>query len=161
MNARPITLRALEPGDHTGWRRLYDGYAVFYHRPMNDRIAAVTWGWLIEPAHPLEGLVAERGGTLIGLAHYRAMPSPLRGAEIGFLDDLFVAPEARGQHLGLQLIEAVAAVGRERGWPVIRWLTADDNYRARTLYDRVAMKTGWNLYELDPGDPRLTSGGER
>ena len=29
-----------------------------------------------------------------------------------------------------------------------RWITADDNYRARTLYDRVAKKTAWNTYEI-------------
>ena len=26
--------------------------------------------------------------------------------------------------------------------------SADDNYRAQTLYDRVAAKTGWNMYEI-------------
>jgi hypothetical protein len=29
----------------------------------------------------------------------------------------------------------------------VRWLTAEDNYRARTLYDRVAGKTAFILYQ--------------
>ena len=32
------------------------------------------------------------------------MPSPLRGQDIGFLDDLFVDPKHRGQKIGEKLI---------------------------------------------------------
>lgn len=132
------------------WKLLYQGYATFYGRKLSDAHAARVWGWLFDPAHELEGLVALVDGAPRGLAHFRRMPSPLRGADIGFLDDLFVAPEARGLALGEALIGAVAAVARERGWGVVRWITADDNYRARGLYDRLARKTSWNLYELAP-----------
>ena len=134
----------------TAWRRLYAGYATFYRREMTDEIAATVWGWLMDPAHELEGALALRDGVPVGLAHYRRMPSPLRGADIGFLDDLFVDPEVRGGRIGEALIDHVATVARERGWGVVRWITADDNYRARALYDRVAKKTLWNLYELTP-----------
>lgn len=134
----------------SAWRRLYDGYATFYRREMTDEIAATVWGWLMDPAHELEGALALRDGVPVGLAHYRRMPSPLRGADIGFLDDLFVDPAARGGRIGEALIDHVATVARERGWGVVRWITADDNYRARGLYDRVAKKTLWNLYELTP-----------
>jgi hypothetical protein len=48
----------------------------------------------------------------------------------------------------------VREVGRSRGWRTIRWTTADDNYRARTLYDQLAVKTSWNLYDLTVGDAR-------
>ncbi len=135
-------------GHRAGWRALYDGYAAFYRREMTDAIADAVWGWLQDPAHELEGLLALRGGEAIGLAHYRRMPSPLRGADIGFLDDLFVAPSGRGGRVGERLILEVAAIARRRGWGVVRWITADDNYRARALYDRLAKKTSWNLYEL-------------
>ncbi|MDX6749277.1 GNAT family N-acetyltransferase [Geminicoccaceae bacterium 1502E] len=133
-----------------GWRHLYDGYATFYRREMTDTIAGAVWGWLQDPAHELEGALALQGGVPVGLAHYRRMPSPLRGADIGFLDDLFVDPSARGGNVGELLIDHVAKVARERGWGVVRWITADDNYRARSLYDRLAKKTSWNLYELTP-----------
>ena len=85
---------------------------------------------------------------MVGLGHYRRMPSPLRGIEIGFLDDLFVNPSARGARVGELLIARLVEIAKERGWGKIRWITADDNYRARTLYDRVAVKTAWNTYEV-------------
>ena len=40
------------------------------------------------------------------------------------------------------------AEGRARGWGVIRWITGEDNTRARALYDRVAESTRWVTYDL-------------
>jgi hypothetical protein len=31
---------------------------------------------------------------------------------------------------------------------VIRWITAEDNYRARGVYDRVAVRTPWVTYDI-------------
>ena len=145
-----ITIAAPLASDKPDWRRLYDGYASFYKMPMNDEIADRVWSWLQDDKHVLEALVArERSGRLVGLAHFRPMPRPLTGTTAGFLDDLFVAPDARGRKIGERLIAAVAAEGRRRGWTMIRWLTADDNYRARARYDQVAKRTGWITYQID------------
>ena len=115
---------------------------------MDEDKLATVWSWLFDADHVLEGLVALDGERPVGLAHYRGMPSPLRGGDIGFLDDLFVAPQARGQRVGEAMLDRLAEIARDRGWAAVRWLTADDNYRARTLYDRRATKTTWNLYEM-------------
>jgi GNAT superfamily N-acetyltransferase len=145
-----VTIESPEELHRAAWRELYAGYAAFYGRELTDANARTVWGWLMDPAHELEGALALLDGQPVGLAHWRRMPSPLRGADIGFLDDLFVAPAARGQDIGGRLIAHLAAVARGRGWAVVRWITADDNYRARALYDRLARKTSWNLYELTP-----------
>jgi hypothetical protein len=31
---------------------------------------------------------------------------------------------------------------------VIRWITADDNYRARAVYDRLGERTKWLTYDI-------------
>ena len=72
----------------------------------------------------------------------------MRKATNGFLDDLFVDPPARGSGAAHALIEAVEAVARARGWLTVRWITADDNYRARGLYDKLATRTMWVTYDL-------------
>ena len=41
----------------------------------------------------------------IGLMHFREMPSPLRGKNVGLLDDLFVLPKMRGTAVVDQLIQ--------------------------------------------------------
>jgi GNAT superfamily N-acetyltransferase len=109
-----------------------------------------VWSWLLDPGHVLEALVArEPGGRLVGLAHFRAMPRPLTGSDAAFLDDLFVDPDYRGHGLGDQLLLRLKEVARERGWTIIRWLTADNNYRARGVYDRHATRTQWITYQID------------
>lgn len=146
-----LTIEPPQERDEPAWRRLYDGYAAFYNMPMTDEVAATVWRWIQDPAHELEGVVARQDhGQIVGLAHFRRMPSPLRGADLGFLDDLFVAPEARGGRVGEALIHHVRDIARARGWASLRWITDDGNYRARTLYDRLAVRTPWITYEAKP-----------
>ncbi len=85
---------------------------------------------------------------MVGLTHFRGFARPLAAATGGFLDDLFVDPAARGSGAAAALIEAVKAEGLRRGWTVIRWITAENNYRARSLYDRMAAKTVWTTYDI-------------
>jgi ribosomal protein S18 acetylase RimI-like enzyme len=140
-----------EQGDKAGWRLLYNGYAAFYKVPMTDEIADTVWGWIHDPNHEVEALVAkEANGRLVGLAHFRAMARPLAGTMGAFLDDLFVAPEARGSGVADSLLARLTAIARERKWQVIRWITAENNYRGRSFYDRIATKTHWLTYEIRP-----------
>jgi len=46
----------------------------------------------------------------------------------------------------------------DRGWDVVRWTTADDNYRARSTYDKLATRTTWITYDMtpSPGDDGVT-----
>lgn len=145
-----IRIRAPGPGDRAAWDRLYAGYAGFYGVEQTEEMRDRVWGWIQDPAHEVGGLVAERDGQLVGLAHFRPFSRPLSATVGGFLDDLFVAPEARGSGAAQALIGAVAEQGRARGWSVIRWITADDNARARAVYDRLAKATHWVTYDLKP-----------
>lgn len=135
--------------DRREWERLYRAYAEFYRVPMTNDILDTVWGWIHDPAHEVRALVARAGSDLAGLAHFRPYARPLRGVTGMFLDDLFVDPAARGDGLGTRLIEAVAEEARARGFGLLRWITADDNYRARTAYDRIARRTTWITYDMD------------
>ena len=66
------------------------------------------------------------------------------------LDDLFATPAARGHQASKQLIAAIVQVAKERNWSVIRWLTADNNYRARSSYHKIASPTKWITYNILP-----------
>ena len=134
------------------WEQLYAGYAAFYRVTQTPEMRTTVWGWIMDPAHEVKALVAEdAAGRAVGLAHYRPFARPLSASTGCFLDDLFVAPETRRMRVGEALIEALTALARERGWSVLRWITADDNYRARTAYDRVATRTMWITYDRKPG----------
>lgn len=145
----PIIIRPIEQRDRAEWNALYQGYAEFYNVTQTSEMRDRVWTWLFDASHETECLVAvDAQGKLIGLTHFRRFARPLAASTGGFLDDLFVAPAARGSGAAKLLIDAVADIGRARGWTVIRWITADDNYRARTLYDKVAEKTKWATYDI-------------
>jgi GNAT superfamily N-acetyltransferase len=75
--------------------------------------------------------------------------SSLAAAETVLMNDLFVAESARGRGTGRALIEASAAVARERGAHSLEWATAPDNERAQALYDSTgASRDSWLSYEL-------------
>lgn len=139
--------------DKPEWRTLFNGYADFYGVPMDDAIADRVWGWLLDPNHMLEGLVVtDATGQLVGLAHVRACPRPLGGCDVGFLDDMFVAPESRGSGAADALFDALQALAGERGWPALRWITQHFNERGRGFYDRyTGGPSDFILYQLKQG----------
>ena len=144
-----ITIRPVEQNDRAQWNALYQGYAEFYKVTQTQDMRDTVWSWLFNDAHETEGLVAvDDKGALIGLTHFRPFARPLSATTGGFLDDLFVTPASRGSGAARLLIEAVAQIGKQRGWSVIRWITAEDNYRARSLYDKLADKTKWATYDI-------------
>lgn len=143
-------IRSLDPADRAAWEGLYAAYADFYRVTQTPEMRATVWDWLNDPHHESCALVAEQGGRLIGLAHYRGFARPLSATRGMFLDDLFVDTAARGSGAAKLLLAELRAVARAKGFSVIRWITADNNYRARGLYDQMADRTGWITYDLKP-----------
>jgi ribosomal protein S18 acetylase RimI-like enzyme len=141
-------IRDIQLKDKENWEKLYRGYADFYKVEINEKILQTVWSWLNDKNHEVQGIVYEVEENIIGFAHYRRMPSPLRGQDIGFLDDLFVDPGHRGKKIGEKIINELKKISKSKGWNLIRWITRDNNLRAKTLYDRVAEKTNWETYEL-------------
>ena len=130
------------------WIELYHKYAEYYQVDIPKDNFDLTWKWLISENYPFWGILADVDSKIVGFAHFRSLPSPLDSCEVGFLDDLFVLQEYRGKKIGYSLIEKVHQIGKSKNWPYINWITKDDNYTARTLYDKISTKTDWNFYEL-------------
>ena len=141
-------IREIQLKDKDQWKKLYRGYADFYKAEINDKILKTVWGWLNDNKHELQGIVYEVNNKIVALAHFRRMPRPLKGQDICFLDDLFVDPQHRGQKIGEKLINRIREISKSRGWSLVRWITRDDNLRAKSLYDRISEKTNWDVYEL-------------
>ena len=143
-----LTTTPARPGDKARWRELFQGYAGFYSVELTDADYERVWSWIHDPERETRCLLARDGeGTPIGLAHYRAYASPLRGTS-GFLDDLFVDPALRGSGAADALLAELRRIAAEEGWPAVRWNTAENNYRARGVYDRHATKTVFLTYSM-------------
>jgi|SRR5690554_5894335 len=170
-----MATRVVRPEQHhrAAWDHLYQGYARFYRVEQTPAMRDRVWGWIHDPGHEVECLLAvddqgtveepggnahgavvdRRGGTnarVVGLAHFRQFARPLAATSGGYLDDLFVEAGSRGSGAATLLLTALGDEARLRGWSVIRWITAEDNYRARGLYDKVARRTPWVTYDLLP-----------
>ena len=148
----PYTIRQVKADDRAQWDALYAGYAEFYGVAQTDQMRDRVWGWLHDASHESTGLVAEGAdGTLHGLAHIRPFARPLSATTGCFLDDLFVSPASRGHKVADALLAHIRLLAEQNGWSVVRWITADNNYRARAVYDRLAAKTHWLTYDIKVG----------
>jgi GNAT superfamily N-acetyltransferase len=134
-----MKIRLATPGDATAIATMLarladetgDG-AVFASTP--ETIRAHGFG----PAALFEALVAEGGDAPTGLALYFRHFSTTRGQPGVYVQDLWVAPEARGAGLGARLLADVAARGRA-GWGA-RYLaltTHGGNASGRAFYARL------------------------
>ena len=141
-------IRTIQLKDKERWKKLYIGYADFYKVEMNEKILETVWEWLNDVNHELKGIGYEVDGKIVGLAHYRKLLSPLKGKYIGYLDDIFVDPEYRGQKIGEKLLNKIKEISKANDWNLVRWQTDEDNLTAKKLYDKVATKTKKNVYEL-------------
>lgn len=155
LSVRRWRVRPVRDDEFGPWSALFRGYADFYRWELTGGQEREIWSW-IHDQHRIEALIAteidasgSEIGAPVGLAHLRSWDRPLRGTHNGYLDDLYVAPEARGTGVADAIFDELATIAAARGWPVIRWTTAVDNVRAQHVYDRHADRTTWVTYDMD------------
>jgi GNAT superfamily N-acetyltransferase len=139
----------MRPEDQGRWKELWRGYLDFYQTALPDEVYQRTWNRLMNRSGTLRGLCARdpASGTILGIVHFLLHESAWTDRPICYLQDLFVAAEARGQGHGRLLIEAVAEEARRLGCARLYWTTQENNHTARRLYDRLAVYGGFIRYE--------------
>jgi GNAT superfamily N-acetyltransferase len=115
---------------------LIRAYCEFYGVEADDRGLREMFLTLISAPSQGAVFIARDGGRAVGFATVDWKWSSLKAARIGYLEDLFVAPDARGRGIAEALIELCAARCRELGMPALQWQTAPDNLRAQQVYNR-------------------------
>lgn len=141
-----MIVRELRSADREQWGPLWAGYLEFYAATLAPEVSEATFARLLDPAEPMFALAAEEDGRLFGVVHCVVHRATWTLTHYCYLEDLFVAPEARGRGVGRQLIEAVYAKADAHGWSRVYWLTHETNTTARALYDRVASNKGFIQY---------------
>ena len=137
-------IRAIELTDRDAWAPLFVAYGVFYETEFTDEVVESTWLRLVTEGSGIDALVAEVDGTVVGFAHYRSHPDTFSTGRDWFLDDLYTAPEARGRGVATALIDHL----KQLADGTLRWITAESNTTAQSVYDKLATRTTWVTYEV-------------
>ncbi|MDQ2091824.1 GNAT family N-acetyltransferase [Marimonas arenosa] len=94
------------------------------------------------PSAAFSTMIAGPADALTGLALFFRHFSTLRGAPGAYVQDLWVAPDQRSQHLGQRLLAAVAAHAATAWGAAYLALTVHDtNPGATRFYDRLGFNT--------------------
>jgi GNAT superfamily N-acetyltransferase len=142
---KPV-IRPVVDADFPRWLPLWTGYNTFYERTLPDEITRRTWARFLDPGEPMQALVAEQDGELLGLVHYLFHRATAMIEDSCYLADLFTNRQARGKGVGRLLIGAVYDAARTAGCSRVYWQTHETNAVAQVLYNEVADRSGFIVY---------------
>ena len=141
-----VIIRTLGEDEREAWNPLWAGYLAFYKSALARQTSDLAWSRFHDPDEPLFALGGYIDGRLLGIAHYLFHRSTWAHNRYCYLEDLFVAEDARGQGVGRALIEEVYRKAEAAGASRVYWLTQSGNTQARALYDKVADNLGFIQY---------------
>lgn len=98
-----------------------------------------------------EVLIGEIDGKPLGFALFFHNFSTFEGRPGLYLEDLFVAPEARGAGLGKALLSRLAGIALDRGCARFEWSVLDWNEPAIAFYRSIGARPmeEWTVQRLD------------
>jgi GNAT superfamily N-acetyltransferase len=130
---------------------LVRAYLDFYGTaPSDAAVLALSRALLADPEHEgVQLLARDAAGVARGFATLYWSWSTSQAVRVAIMNDLFVAPEARGTGLAEALIAACRERARKHGAATLEWQTEPDNLRAQAVYDRVGgVRSEWVDYSL-------------
>lgn len=146
--AAVFDIRPLRADDRADWGALWRGYLEFYETEVAEEVYEATWTRLLSGKEgEYAGLIARApDGEALGITHFLFHRHCWRIEDVCYLQDLFVAPGARGGGVGEALIQAVYDAADAHGAGDVYWTTQHFNATARSLYDRVGRVTPFIKY---------------
>lgn len=131
-------IRTANPSDLDALTALLNDYRVFYQQDSDE---AACLGFLHERLERGDSclLVHDAGHGPDGFVQLYPMLSTVSLASRGLLNDLFVAPQARGRGIVRALMQAATARAQEHGASSLMLRTQTHNHTAKTLYESL----GW------------------
>jgi putative acetyltransferase len=111
-----------------------DDYLASLYEPQDNHILDVQA--LLAPG--IDFLVADRGGELLACGASRRMPAEAETGSLAYAEikRMYVAPAARGQGLGRQVLSALEQRARAAGVRLAALETGRDQAEAVRLYER-------------------------
>jgi ribosomal protein S18 acetylase RimI-like enzyme len=143
---KPVEIKAIDNEDFDIWLPLWKAYQRFYEVDIEESVTLMTWARFLDPLEPVHAALAMVGEEALGLVHSIYHRSTWTAGDHCYLQDLFVANDARGSGIGRALIEHVYADARHRGASRVYWTTHESNHSAMKLYESIAIRSGFIQY---------------
>ena len=146
-----IEITRIDEGDLPELLPLVRAYCDFYEvSPSDEALLALSRALIADPEREGVQLLGRDGNAAVGFATIYWSWATTIAARIGVMNDLFVARAARGSGAAEALIHACVAECRRQGAVQLTWQTAQDNFRAQKVYERVGAKRAeWVDYSLE------------
>jgi len=142
-----VTVRQIEIQDKASWKELYVAYLKFYECEPVESSTELLWNRLTKGERAVQGLVAVSNGEVVGIAHFHYQLSTWSDTSNCYLEDLYVAEDARGKGVASALIAAVEDLAIQNKSSELFWITKENNTVARKLYEQVATLSDFVRYE--------------
>jgi GNAT superfamily N-acetyltransferase len=133
-----LDIKVIDSNDFDIWLPLWKAYQRFYEVVLPEPVTIKTWERLLDPVEPMHAVLAITGERALGLAHSIYHRSTWTANNYCYLQDLFVAQDARGNGVGRALIEHIYADAMRCGATRVHWLTHESNHDGVQLYNRIA-----------------------
>jgi GNAT superfamily N-acetyltransferase len=144
-----ITIRPVEPSDEASWRELWAAYNRFYDHVTPENVTGCTWTRILTRDSRVHAIVAQSSdGVIIGFANYVVHENTWSIEPACCLEDLYVVANRRASGVGRMLIDWLMGEMKARRWSRLYWVTRENNYPARTLYDKYGPHTGFLRYAI-------------
>ena len=143
---RSVEIKAIDNNDFDIWLPLWKGYQRFYEVDIAESVTLETWARFLDSVEPMHAALAMVGEQALGLVHSIYHRSTWTRSDYCYVQDLFIANNARGSGVGRALIEHVYADARRRGASRVYWTTHESNRKAMQLYDRIAARSPYIQY---------------
>jgi ribosomal protein S18 acetylase RimI-like enzyme len=133
VGEREVAVRRAAPGDAATVARLLHDFNTEFDEPtptveiLTERVQELIAAGTI--------VVLLAGEEPDGLAQFRFLRSVWSEGLDLYLEELYVAPDRRGEGIGRALLEATMATGREAGATHIDLNTGETDTAARALYE--------------------------
>jgi ribosomal protein S18 acetylase RimI-like enzyme len=140
--------------DLDGLLTLMRAYCDFYKvDPSDDALLALSRALIADPDREgVQFLARDDERRTAGFATVFWSWDTTEASRIGTMNDLYVAPGARGSGLAERLIQECLSRCAARGASRLEWMTAPENKRAQAVYDRVGgVRAPWQIYDLHVG----------
>lgn len=145
-------IRTATPADIPTIHALIVALAVYEREPDGVKASEADLHTALFGARPVaEAVLAEVDGIAVGMALFFTSFSTWEGKAGLYLEDLFVAPEARGVGTGKALLVHLAALAVARGYARFEWQVLDWNAPAIGFYRALGAlpRDEWTVMRVD------------